>query len=261
MKFDPASVGRPVLVAVLCATLVAGGGTPARRRLPRAAPRSTTPMPFAVGERLTYDAKLNFLRAGSATMIVQDVEEVRGRASYHTIFDVRGKLLFFHVNDHYESWFDTTTLTSLRHIQQIDEGNYDRARHYEFYPELKVYVRNGVQQPSVADPLDEGSFIYFMRSIPLELGRTYEFNRYYHPDRNPVIVSVVRRERISVPAGDFDAIVLKPVIKSRGLFAETGHAEVWYSDDAARLLLRLKSKLSFGTLYLELRTVENTPPR
>lgn len=218
-------------------------------------------LPFGVGERLSYQAKVNFLNAGSASMSVEDVEPVRGHSTFHTIFDVRGRVLFFHVNDHYESWFDTTSLISLHHTQSIDEGSRKDERSYDFYPERKVYVRNGQENPSVAEPLDEGSFIYFMRTLKLEVGKTYEFNRYYHPDRNPVVIKVVRREHVQVPAGDFDAIVLQPTIKSRGLFSEGGQAEVWFADDSAHTLLRLKSKLSFGTLYLELKQAEYASQR
>jgi hypothetical protein len=122
-------------------------------------------------------------------------------------------------------------------------------------------VRNGVENPSVAEPLDEGSFVYFMRSTPLEVGKTYEFDRYYHLDRNPVRIDVVRRERVTVPAGEFDAILIRPTIKSKGLFSEKGDAEVWLADDSTRRVLRLKSKLPFGTLYLELKNVENVARR
>ncbi len=219
----------------------------------RATTRRNGGVPFRVGERNTYQAKVNFINAGTATMSVEGIETIRGRPAYHTVFDVRGRVLMFHVNDHYESWFDTTSLVSLHHVQHIDESKNSADRTYDFYPERKVYVRNGVENPSVAEPLDEGSFVYFMRSVPLEVGKTYEFNRYYHVDRNPVIIQVVRKERIKVPAGEFDAIVVKPIIKSKGLFSENGEAEVWFSDDSSRTLLRLKSKLSFGTLYLELK--------
>ena len=217
-------------------------------------------LPFRVGERMTYQAKVNFINAGSATMSVDGIETIRGRATYHTIFDVRGHVLLFHVNDHYESWFDTTSLVSLHHVQHIDETKNSADRTYDFYPERKIYVRNGVENPSVADPLDEGSFLYFMRSVPLEVGKTYEFNRYYHVDRNPVVIQVVRKEHIKVPAGESDAIVVKPIIKSKGLFSENGQAEVWFSDDSTRTLLRLKSKLPFGTLYLELKDREAGSP-
>lgn len=213
-------------------------------------------LPFGPGEKMTYQAKVNFLNAGSASMSVEGIESIRGHTTYHTIFDVRGRVLFFHVNDHYESWFDTTSIVSLHHTQSIDEGSRKDDRKYDFYPDRKVYIRNGQEYPSVAEPLDEGSFIYFMRTLQLQVGKTYEFGRYYHLDRNPVVIKVVRRERITVPAGEFDAILVEPIIKSRGLFSQGGKAQVWFADDSTRAVLRLKSKLPFGTLYLELKQAE-----
>ena len=213
-------------------------------------------VPFKPGESLTYAAKVNFMNAGTATMSVEGIEMIRDRPTYHTIFNVKGRVLFFHVDDHYESWFDTTSLVSLHHVQHIDETKYKIDKVYDFYPDRRVYVRNGEEKASVEKPLDEGSFIYFMRSVPLEVGKTYSFNRYYQPDKNPVIIKVDRLEHIKVPAGEFDAIVLKPIIKSKGLFGENGQAEVWFSTDSSRTLLRLKSKLPVGTLYLELKQAE-----
>lgn len=221
------------------------------------APAKAMRMPFAVGEHLTYQAKLNFLNAGTATMAVEGIDTVRGHHAYHTVFDLKGGLLFFKIRNHYESWFDTTTFNSLRLIQNSQEGGKTDNRTYEFYPARQVYIKNGDEEkPSVPDPLDESSFLYFMRTVPLTVGKTYSFDRYYHPDRNPVIIKVERREHISVPAGEFDAIVVKPIIKSRGLFSEGGEAEVWFSDDSTHKILQLKSKLSFGTLYLQLKSID-----
>jgi len=238
---------RPVLLIALTSLI----GLSAARQ-----PARPTRVPFKVGERFEYQAKVNFVNAGKATMSVEDIVPIRGHPTYHTVFNIRGGVLFFHVDDHYESWFDTTNLVSLHHVQHIDETKYSTDKTYDFYPERRVYVRNGQENPSVAEPLDEGSFIYFMRSQPLEVGKTYSFDRYYHPDRNPVVIYVDRKEHIKVPAGEFDAIVVKPTIKSKGLFSENGQAEVWFSDDSTRTLLRLKSKLPIGTLYLELKNAE-----
>ena len=41
-------------------------------------------------------------------------------------------------------------------------------------------------------------------SIPLEIGRTYTFNRYWKNDGNPVTIKVLRREKVKVPAGEFE---------------------------------------------------------
>src|ERR1041384_42834 len=67
-------------------------------------------VPFKPAKRLTYAAKVNFMSAGTATMSVEGIEMIRDRPTYHTIFNVKGRVLFFHVDDPYESWFDTNTL-------------------------------------------------------------------------------------------------------------------------------------------------------
>ena len=90
------------------------------------------------------------------------------------------------------------------------------------------------------------------RTLPLADGATYELPRYFRPDRNPVIVRVLRRERVRVPAGTFDAVVVQPLIKARGIFAEGGEAELWLRDDSTRILLQMRSKLKVGTLGLQL---------
>ena len=106
--------------------------------------------------------------------------------------------------------------------------------------------------PSVREPLDDASFLYFLRSIPLEVGHTYTFNRYFQPEGNPIIIHVLRRERVTVPAGTFDAIVVQPQITTPGIFSQKGHAEVWLADDSTHMMLMLKSGLSFGSLNLYL---------
>lgn len=213
------------------------------------------PVPFSVGERLEYDVKFGMLKVGSGRMEVVGVEEIRGRQAWHTSFTVRGGTFFYKVNDRLESWIDTETFSSLRHVQDLQEGRRDRERRFEIYPDRVMYTENDSEErESVRDPLDDGSFLYFIRTVPLSVGQTYDFPRYFKPDRNPVRVRVLRKESVKVPAGRFDAIVIQPIIKSKGIFSENGRAEIWLSDDDRRMMLQLKSSLSFGTLSLYLKS-------
>ena len=231
---------------------------------PTPSPNAATPasnrraeVPFAINERVEYDVRFGSLDVGDAAMQVNGVETLRGREAYHTVFRVSGGTLFFKVNDRYESWIDTRSLVSLRHVQQIDEGNYERERTFEIYPDRGVYRENDKpEQKTVAEPLDDGSFFYFVRTIPLEVGKTYEFNRYFKPDRNPVTIKVVRRERVKVPAGTYNAVVIQPIIKTKGIFGEGGRAEIWLADDSTRAMLQMKSDLKFGSLNLYLKRLE-----
>lgn len=212
-------------------------------------------VPYAVGERLDYEVRFGKLRVGSASMEVVGVDEVRGIDSWHTVFQVRAGNFFYRVNDQFESWIDRSTGNSLRFQQNLNEGRRDVERKFEIYPERSAFIEQGdTLEKSVRNPLDDGSFLYFLRTIPLVVGETYTFDRYFRPDRNPVTIKVLRKERVSVPAGEFDAIVVQPVIKTKGIFSENGHAEVWLSDDPSRVMLQMKSGLSFGSINLYLRS-------
>ncbi len=224
------------------------------------------PVPFTVGERLQYDVKFSFKSVGTGVMEVKDIVDVRGRPSWYTSFTIKGGIPFFRVDDRMESWFDVFTLSSRRFHQRISEGGYKRTRHYEMYPERAVF-REGdkEEEPSVNSPLDDGSFLYYVRTIPLEVGKTYEVPRYFNPAANPVRITVVRRETIKVPAGEFKTVVLRPTFQSRGLFSEDGKAEVWISDDEYRFMVQMKTNLKIGSinLYLEKFTLPpaSAPPR
>lgn len=214
-------------------------------------------VPFAPGERLVYDVHFGAFRVGSGRMEVAGIETLRGREAWHTVFTAKGGTFFYKVNDRYESWFDTRTFASLRHIQDIDEGSYEKQRTFEIYPDRGIFQQEGFDaEPTVKDPLDDGSLLYFIRTVPFSVGQTYEFNRYFRPDRNPVTIHVVRKDRIKVPAGTFNTIVIRPVIKSKGIFSEGGRAEIWVTDDSRRLIVQMKSQLKFGSLNLYLKSYQ-----
>ncbi len=224
------------------------------------APRDSMPIPFGVGEKLVYDVKFGKVRVGSGSMEVMSIDTLRGVEVFHTTFKLKGGTFFYRVNDLLESWFDRKTMTSLRFRQDMEEGGKNREKAYDIYPERAVYVEEGKEEkPSVSEPLDDANFLYFIRTVPLVVGETYEFNRYFRPDRNPVRIKVLRKERIEVPAGKFETIVVQPIIKTKGIFSENGHAEVWLADDSTRIMLQMKSRLSFGTLNLYLKSYKPTP--
>ena len=219
-------------------------------------PANAAPVPFAVGESLTYRATFGRIPAGTARMTVEGIETVRGRAAYHVVFTIEGGVPFFRVRDRYESWIDVETLASLRHRQQISEGRYKRTTTYEIYPERAQYQRNDDSlAASVRDPLDEGSFLYAVRAAAVRVGETRREDRYFKPDRNPVLLSGVRRDTVTTPAGSFPSVVVAPSIRAKGIFAEGGDARVWFSDDERRYPVRVESRFAGFGLTLVLQSV------
>lgn len=213
----------------------------------------TRPMPFGAGERMEYVAKVGKMHVGRGSMETVGVETIRGHSALHTRFTLNGRWFFFKANYLLESWIDQPTFTSLRFTQDSDEDPTERDRVYEIFPDRKTYhVNGGEEQPSVDDPLDEGALLYYVRTMDLEVGKTYALNRYFRPDRNPVIVKVLRRETVDLPAGKYNTIVIQPVIKSKGIFSEGGQAQIWLSDDKDRVMVQMRVKLKVATISLQL---------
>ena len=202
---------------------------------------------------MEYVAKYGFNNIGRGSMEVVGVEDIRGRPAVHTNFHLKGRWLFFSANYVLESWIDQANFTSMRFTQDNDEDASDRDKVYEIFGERQTYrVNNGPELPSVADPLDEGALLYHVRTMDLEVGKTYELNRYFRPDRNPVIVKVLKKETVSVPAGTFNTIVIQPIIKSKGIFSEGGQAQIWLSDDKDRVMVQMRVRLKVATISLQL---------
>lgn len=205
------------------------------------------PVPFGIGERATYRVVLGIVgNRGEASLDVVDLDTVQGRPAYELRFHVEGGVPFARVKNDYHSWFDAYSLVSRRFKQDQKEVRYERTRFFEFYPEDKRWRRLDANEAGVLptdEPLDDVSFLYFIRTLPLEIGKTYSFNRYFKDEGNPVTVRVLRRETITVPAGTFKTIVVQPIIKTKGLFSEGGRAEVYFSDDSRRILVALKSQV------------------
>ena len=177
---------------------------------------------------------------------------------------IRGGIPGARVNDAYGSWLDIRTLQSWRFIQDIHEVNYKSFRHYEFYPERRLWDRedNDESGPLASPtPLDDIAFIYFIRTLPLEVGRSFTFDRYFKSEGNPVTVTVLRRDRRKTEAGEFATIVVQPTIQTRGLF-QGGDAEIHFTDDARRIPVYVKSNIPKfpGSLTLHLKEIHTGVP-
>ena len=240
------SVGRAVRGLVLASVVL-----PAR-----VVNAQSATVPFAVGEELVYRATFGGVKAGSARMRVDCIETVRGRPAYHVVFTIEGGIPMLRVHDRYESWIDVETLSSLRHVQRVNQGGYRRNTTYEIYPDRLVYQKNEEPfLPTVANPLDEASFIYAVRVAGVGAGETRSHDRYFMPDRNPVVLAGLAADTVTVGAGTFVTTVVRPSIKTGGLFAETTDARIWFSGEPYRYPVKVRTKFAKIVVTLTLESI------
>jgi hypothetical protein len=205
---------------------------------------------------MVFSAKYGPFSVGEATMEVAGLDTIRGAEMVRFRFHIQVGALWYHLDQLLESWVGRADFRSRRYISDTDERGKTRHNAYEIFPDSGYYREAGVDstRATVPDPLDDAAFLYWVRTVPLEVGKRYEYQRYFRPDRNPVIVVVEKKERVSVAGKKFNAIVVRPIIpKGRGIFAEQAEAHIWLSDDAQHLVLALQSNFSFGTVTLKLK--------
>jgi hypothetical protein len=88
------------------------------------------------------------------------------------------------------------------------------------------------------------------------VGKTYTLPRYFKKDGNPVIIEVERRDVRETPAGTFNTIVVRPTIKTSGLYKEGGEAELHFTDDENRYLVYMRVGMAVvGSLTLHLESI------
>ncbi len=219
-------------------------------------------VPFGPGERLEYDVTLGrgfaTFHVGGGSFRVNGIDTVRGHPTYKLEMRLNGGALGVHVQEDMTSWLDVVTLISRRFQQDQKEFRYERHRTLEFFPEEKRYFqpdKNEHGAIATDQPLDDISFLYYARTLPLEVGQTYTLQRYFDQAGNPVRLTVLRRDTVKVPAGTFSTIVVQPVIQTKGIFGQGGHAEVYFTDDARRLPVQVRSNVPFvGKLNMYLKS-------
>ncbi len=228
------------------------------------APAVTTPpsYPWAIGEKLTYSAKLGLLTLGEGTLEVAGIDTVRSIESFRFRFRLTGKTLVFSLDDVLESYVGVHDLNSRRFVQDFVENDKATHRLYEIYPDSGYFRERGnpETQPSPPDPLDDAAFFYFVRVTDLQVGRKYTYNRYFRRDKNPVTIEVIKREKMELPDGrEVDCLVLHPVIETKGMFSKRSDTRIWLTDDARRLPVQIRSKFPFGTITLRMKQMVLPP--
>ena len=223
--------------------------------------RLFAPVPFGPGERMSYTVSLGPMRdVGKGTLEVQSIDTVHGHPVYQLRMDLKGGIVFAKVDDVYKSWLDTQELISRRFHKDIHEVKYEAKRTFEFFPAERLWRRTDKDEsgPMPTDePLDDLSFLFYARTLPLETGKTYTLHRYWKADGNPVTLKVLRRETVTTALGTFNAIVIQPIIKTKGLFGDGGKAEVYFTDDEQRIPIQITTHVKIiGSMTMKIQKYE-----
>ncbi|HEX8091663.1 MAG TPA: DUF3108 domain-containing protein [Blastocatellia bacterium] len=266
-----------VMLALCCAP--PGGlaqATPERVAF-TSAPKISQPLPFRVGESLSYEVSFSrFIFSGTVGELRLSVAKA-GEAGNQGLLDLRAevnskgffpKLFGVKVKDKFNSTVSSDDLGLHVSSKLIEEGSIrreqksviNRAAGRVTYTERDLAnEKAGMQIKEAASPSwiqDMLSSCYFVRSQKLGNGDVIKVPISDGGEVFNIEVVVAGREEVKVDAGKFKAIKLIAKIFDGYYIKRSGEMFVWVSDDARRIPVRAKIKTSGSSITVELKQVK-----
>jgi hypothetical protein len=260
---------RPVVTVALTLIALAPFRLAARgaQREGKGAPSVERPVPFKIGETLTYDVSWSsFLTAGTATATIKEKKPSFNSTAYYIVAEGRPAPIVASLYSVYyklDTLLDSYTLLPQRGSVYSEEGSrhlfkvtrFDHAAHTAVFE----YQSTGTEEqrftvsPYVQDAL---SAIYVLRALPLKTGNRMTMPVSDNGSNYKLQVDVGPGERVRTPYGESAAWKLK-----LGIFDSTDRPQgrnvaIWISEDAQRLPIKVEAELTIGTFDLSLRDVK-----
>ena len=233
----------------------------------RPAAQVDRPVPFKVGETLTFDISwTSFVTAGTATLSVKERRPARnGRHAYYLVAEAKpssvlGKLYSLYYKA--ESMLDTRSLLPSLATMYSDEGGRKRYKTTTFTGtgtaqyEVKTSTTSTASlklPPTAQDPLGA---IYILRALPLKPGLSIPIPITDSGKSYTMRVRVGGRETIRSGLGALPALkIALSVTDSAGKTSGSGGLTLWLSDDERKLPVKFQAGLAIGSVQLTLARV------
>jgi hypothetical protein len=253
--------------------LLAGGcllGAQAPAAAPSTSPADSRVLPapakhaFPDGQTLDYIAEWRLFNAGVAQF---RMERAGREQRVVATADATGFVsLLYHVHDRFESFFDPVTFCSRTVSKHTEEGfrrldteiTFDGQRKKAVLHE-KNLKDNRIKQAENDMPAcvsDVVSSIYYVGALPLTANTTYYFPVNDGGKTIDVKAIVETHEEVKVPTGTYKTVRVQITSDSTSV-KNRGQIWIWYTDDANRTPVQMKSRLFWGTLSFRLQKISS----
>lgn len=222
--------------------------------------------PFSSPETLHYGIEWRFINAGDATLSIEPVPNApkpEWQAKVHLqSAGLVSKL--YTLNDNYavnlEDQFCATG-SDLNAVEgkkrRATKVTYDRARNRATYLERDLLKNTVVSSKEIEIPgcvTDVIGGLYKLRTLHLEPGQSIQIPTSDGKKAAQVRIEAQEREDIKTSLGTFKTIRYEAFLFNGVIYARKASMLVWITDDARRLPVQIRARMSFpiGSITLQL---------
>jgi len=213
---------------------------------------------FAPGEQLDFAIDYLGVRTGQARISVGQPEGTVWPVIAQARTDGLASIL--DIREHLVSYWD-----AVRHLPrgsdlqaiEIGDRHADSARFDRETRKAHIrIVRKGRKFENTYDmdpeALDFASAVLWLRLQPLGEGARYEVPVFTTKGTFTLVATVVGRDRVSTPAGDFEAFKVAVGTAFQGNFASKRDTFIWFSADERHLPVRVSADFAVGSVVATL---------
>lgn len=248
---------------MLAALVVCASPAPALAAEPAAPEQEPV---FSPGESLVFRVSYLGMSIGKAASVVGATTEVEGRKVWPIVGTAKTDPFysFWPVKDRFVTWWDPAAGTSIgseyradhNHWRRRERIRYDRTALKASFLCEKEYAPRFEESVAVEpETRDIIAALYTLRGRKLAVGDHEEISVYTGKRVFPMKVDVLRAEELEVGAGTFDAVAAKVEVVFSGK-AESKRMEMWFSNDARHVPLKMDAEFLFGSVVAELQSYE-----
>ncbi len=221
---------------------------------------------FQNGEQLKYVVYYSiiglYVNAGNAT-VTTSIERMNNRPVYHIVGAGKSNSSYnwiSKINNRYETYVDTATMQPMKFIRDVHEGNHKKYENITFNRKSNTAVTTDGVYKVPACIQDVVSALYYARNIDFNKykpGDKVTFSMFIDNEIYNMYIRYLGKEEIKTKYGKFRAVKFKPLLIKGTIFEGGEKMNVWVTDDANRIPLRVESPIAVGSIKVDMMGYKN----
>lgn len=238
--------------------MTAASGQPPTRRVAN--------QTFTTGEHLAYRVHYGFVDGGEATIGVGNkVHMINDRPCYK--IEVEGRTtgavrMLYKVRDVWGSYVDTAAFLPHVAYRNIQENNYrkEETTYFDQAHRQARIVDERRQEEKTMDTdhqvLDLVSGAFYLRLQPfgrMKEGDTFRMKGLFEDEIYDMKIRYLGKEKIRTRFGKIQTLRLQPILPDNGLFDGENAIDIYLSDDANKVPVKIRANMVVGALEIDLK--------
>lgn len=220
---------------------------------------------FKRGEELTFKVHYGFINAARAVFRIDNGFHKIGDKTCYKV-EIEGKTIgsfdfFTKVRDKWGSYIDTSSMIPEQCYRNIREGKYDLKEVVSFYQDQGLAIRkvdSKTEKFNTAKNVhDIVSGYYYIRSMDLtkyNTGDTIKVFAFFESKNFDFKLKYLGKQKVKSDQGEFNAIVLSPIMPKNDLFSGENSVKMWLSDDKNKIPVKCKAYTVLGSIDIDLES-------